>query len=285
MTAPTFTVLLCEGYHDRSFLAGALIDRLGWTDPGDKGGRPRIQVQDLWGNVARGDFSFVYWETSAQLRLRLCYGDSNVRFALETALEGRTTKHFDRLVVNYDGDVGGHGADFEDRVVQSIDGVVRRLCSSVSSVSPGHWLIDEGQREVRALIWHAPDERRLGVPPQQCLERLICASAGVVWPERLESIGNWLGSRPDPTYKISSNPTPGTIAKSHNWALMAGWFAEHGCDDFFREVWKHGPLGDELQVRLVASGAWPVLEACQAPLSPPSAAPPTTPTTPPTASP
>lgn len=72
MTAP-FSVILCEGFHDRSFLAGALLHRLGWSDPGLGAGGRRVAQRDRWGTVTGGGkFGFRH-SSGAELRLTPCH--------------------------------------------------------------------------------------------------------------------------------------------------------------------------------------------------------------------
>jgi hypothetical protein len=42
---------------------------------------------------------------------------------------------------------------------------------------------------------------------------------------------------------------------------MAGWYAEHGCEAFYRLLWGDAAIAGELQSRLQACGAWRVGEA------------------------
>lgn len=272
MTQGPFTLILCEGYHDRSFLAGALLGSLGWQDPGDAGGT-RIPVRDLWGQVAGGDFGFTHSTCNAALRLRPCHGHSKVPGVARQILDGRGTRHFDRLIFNYDGDKGGDGVEFEENIHRSVENLLK--AARVSPVRDGHgcWKIDGGAREVRAIIWSAADKPTPGVPAQQCLERLICAAAAEVWPERTTSLGTWLSGRPDPTYEISTHASSGTIPKSHSWVLMGGWFAEHGCDEFFRAVWSRPAMVKALQTRIAANGSWDHIASCSGPVHTPAQAP------------
>ena len=107
MTAP-FSVILCEGYHDRSFLAGALLGKLGWTEPAiDARGR-RLPHRDRWQSVAGGDYGFSH-PSGAQLRLRPCHGHSKIPAVARTILRERATRPFDRLILNCDGDKCGSG--------------------------------------------------------------------------------------------------------------------------------------------------------------------------------
>lgn len=271
MNNPTFTVILCEGYHDRAFLAGVGIYLLQWKEPGVDDRGNRSTVMDPFGRVAGGDFGYTH-SSGARVRVRPCNGHSKIPDALKLLLNGRNTRPFDRLVINYDGDKGGAGSDFVERIHQSIEGELRRCGVTPVVVQPGHWTFDEGKREVRTIIWRCahseadpcdPTFLPSGIPEQQCLERLICTASASIWPERMAAVGQWLSSRPSPTTRASKD---GTIPKSHTWTLMGGWFAEHGCDDFFKEVWAHPELANTLKDLLREAGTWEVLESCTQPV-------------------
>lgn len=123
---------------------------------------------------------------------------------------------------------------------------------------------DEERERTTALRWTDTQE---GVPRQQCLERLLCSAAATVWPRRAEALGRWLRERPEPSVRLGgcvagSGVAPADTAKTFGWTLMGGWFAEHGCDDFLRQVWTHEALAQQLRERLEASGAWAVLGSC-----------------------
>jgi hypothetical protein len=41
---------------------------------------------------------------------------------------------------------------------------------------------------------------------------------------------------------------------------MAGWYAEHGCEDFYANLWRDAAVVPELESRLRSSGAWQIAE-------------------------
>jgi hypothetical protein len=262
---PPFTLVLCEGFHDRSFLAGALVERLGWKEPAiDAEGR-RLPYQDRWGKVAGADFGYLHGVTGAQLRLRPCHGHTRVPDVVRRTLQSRATHSFDRLLINYDGDKGGDGPGFLARIHQSVREMLVRFGAAPDSAGEGRFLIDGGAREVRTVVWHCDDAAREGVPEQQCLERLLCSASAAVWPGRAESLGRWLRERPEPSVRLDDvGGIRQSIAKTYGWTLMGAWFAEHGCDDFLRQVWSHDALAEQLRKRLSDSGAWGALESCAA---------------------
>jgi hypothetical protein len=41
---------------------------------------------------------------------------------------------------------------------------------------------------------------------------------------------------------------------------MAGWYADHGCEAFYRVLWSDPNVVGELEKRLRASGPWRIAE-------------------------
>ena len=53
------SIVLCEGYHDRAFLQGALL-KIGCADPGEQPDGSRKPIQDPDGRTVRGgQFAFL----------------------------------------------------------------------------------------------------------------------------------------------------------------------------------------------------------------------------------
>ena len=257
MNAP-FTVILCEGYHDRAFLHGALISALGWIDPGDhRGGRRPFD--DRWGQVGGGAFGFRKQPGDAAIRVKPCQGHTEILPAAARILKDRLIRPFDRLVLCFDGDKGGTGADYLENIHRAVATMVTQLGINAVQVAPGRWRLNQEWIEVCTLVWHVPGTTREGVPPQQCLERLVCSAAAEVWPERSKEIDRWL-SEPDRSSSFSG--TPGLTPKSYSWSWMGAWFAEHGCDAFYQVMWTQPLLARALMRHLDATGAWSTLEAC-----------------------
>jgi hypothetical protein len=103
--------------------------------------------------------------------------------------------------------------------------------------------------------WEAGDGNCPGLPEQQTLERVVCAALVAAFPDRGLAVQKWLDSR-------TQGPTAGP--KEFAWSHMAGWYAEHGCENFFRYLWTaetgDGHAREELENRLRACGAWRVAE-------------------------
>ncbi|MCP3964126.1 MAG: hypothetical protein GY719_40365 [bacterium] len=95
------------------------------------------------------------------------------------------------------------------------------------------------QIQTATLIWHAAGEFGPGVPLEQTLERLVCGALSRAYRNRGQTVQEWLAA-------IGGDPLP----KSYSWSHMAGWYAKHGCDDFYRLVWREEPVRSELQALL-----------------------------------
>ncbi|MHC4178430.1 MAG: hypothetical protein ACYSWU_13035, partial [Planctomycetota bacterium] len=116
----------------------------------------------------------------------------------------------------------------------------------------GDIALDSGATLVSLVRWEASDAPVSGVPTQQTLERLVCAALVAAYPDRGPAVKSWLDARP-------VGPEAGP--KEYGWSYMAGWYAQHGCEDFYRNLWRDERVVAELQSRLTESGAWRVAEA------------------------
>ncbi len=95
------------------------------------------------------------------------------------------------------------------------------------------------QIQIDAIIWHATGDFGPGVPVEQTLERLVCVALSRAYGDRGQSVQDWLAA-------TGGDPSP----KSYSWSHMAGWYAKHGCEDFYRQVWREEPVRSELQTLL-----------------------------------
>jgi hypothetical protein len=105
------------------------------------------------------------------------------------------------------------------------------------------------------VLWRCDDPQSDEIPAKQTLERLVCASLRQAYPDRAVAVRSWLAARPDPP-----PPTP----KEHSWSYMAGWYGEHGCDDFFQAIWRDPTTRAALLMRLSQSGACALMRAMTA---------------------
>ena len=253
MNEPTESVVLCEGYHDRAFWAGWLL-HLGCTDPG-AGNGARGKLVDPWNKpVTRGHFGFR--STSGRfVRLQPCHSREKVIRAARIRLSQLATQSLTRLVVCVD----------SDRVVAEVTGVRHPKRAKQYLVGPldltnakptadGDLVLSDGRTLVSLVCWEAPDPRSEEIPAKQTLERLICAALIECHAERGPWVRKWLDSRPE-----GPPAPPAAGPKEFAFSHMAGWYAEHGCEDFFRHFWRDEDIAKALERRLrdVVRGGWP----------------------------
>ena len=250
MNAEQESVILCEGYHDRAFWA-ELLKRCGCTDLATAQNNRR--VLDPWKlQVAQGQYGFRSC-SGVFVRIKPCNGEKNVLPEARRRLSERATKSLLRLAVCIDTDTDAEEplAIAFERTQRALEGIVRDSDPIAIRSEEGDFLVDGGATRVSAILWHVSAPRSPGVPHKQTLERLVCAALASVYPARAAAVESWLTSRPD-------GPMAGP--KEHAWSHMAGWYAKHHCEDFFREVWRDPSVADELEGRLRQSGAWRVIE-------------------------
>jgi hypothetical protein len=248
------SVILCEGYHDRAFWKGWLM-HLGCTDPGvpGPGQTRRPVVYDPWNTpVTGGQFAY-HSRSSCFIRVRPCGGKSNVLEAARIRLHERTAKQLLRLVINVDPDVSAAGAATGVTGLrrQDVEHLVRTFDASAAVNADGEIVVDGGATKVALIRWEVSDPPARGLPDQQTLERLVSAALAAAYPPRATAVQDWLDARPD-----RQAPDP----KEHAWSYMAGWYAEHGCEDFYAHLWRDAAVVRELEARLRSSGAWQIAE-------------------------
>lgn len=248
------SVILCEGYHDRAFWAGWLL-HLGCTDPGlpPAGKTTRAQVLDPWNTPVTGG-QFAYHSTSGRfVRVRPCHGKGNVLPAARVRLGQRTSKPLLRLVVTVDPDVSAAGTTPAAAGLRLHDVLqfVRTFDPAATLNAEGEIEADGGATRVALVRWETNDPPSPGLPDQQTLERMVSAALAAAYPPRATAVQHWLDARPGP---------PPPDPKEHAWSYMAGWYAGHGCEDFYSDLWRDAGVARELESRLRASGAWQVAE-------------------------
>jgi hypothetical protein len=246
------SVILCEGFHDRAFWDGWLTS-LGCNSNGYKPDTPGYPAPDPWGRtVGRGQFA--YRSTGGNfVRILPCNGKRNVLRAARNRLTQRTTERLVRLVINVDVDTsaagmapGPTGLRQQDVLLQ-----VQQIDRSASMNVDGEIEVDGGTTRVALVRWEVSDPPTRGLPDQQTLERLVSAALAAAYPARAASVQDWLDRRPVP---------PGADPKEHAWSYMAGWYATHGCEAFYSNLWTDSQVVAELETRLRSSGAWRIAE-------------------------
>lgn len=216
MSLPPDNVILCEGYHDRAFLAGWL-EALGCTSCKGKAYRR--------GKPLRGGGQFGFHQAARDVWARVVpvSGDGNLYPEAELILEGANTEPIANLVLvmDRDTDVGESGARRA-----SFEGFLAKVGAPEGRYSG----IMETQ--IRLVEWHVADvQPAVGLPTKETLERLVCAALEQVHPGRGQAIAAWLQSRPEPPHTEKVHKT---IAASH----MAGWYSERGYEGLFGAVWE-----------------------------------------------
>jgi hypothetical protein len=94
----------------------------------------------------------------------------------------------------------------------------------------------------------------LGVPRQQCLERLVCGALAEAWPDRAVAVHRWVSGVQSSGHAGSEAPA-GLSPKACVWTWMAGWWAEKECDEFYAAIWREPAVKMGLRRRLDALGA------------------------------
>jgi hypothetical protein len=246
------SVILCEGFHDRAFWDGWLTF-LGCKSDGFKPGTTGYPASDPWEDKVRGG-QFAYRSKSDHfIRLRPCNGKSNLLHETRVRLRQRSTKPLRQLILNVDADTIAAGTPVvaTGLLQQDVLRQVQQLDPGASLNANGHIEIDGGAATVALIRWETNDPPAPGLPDQQTLERLVCAALAAAYPQRAKSVQDWLAARANPPL-----PDP----KEHAWSYMAGWYAGHGCEDFYTNLWRDAKLASELEARLRSSGAWQIAE-------------------------
>ena len=250
------SVVLCEGYYDRAFWAGWL-EYLGCTNPAHRRtSAAPIRVEDPWGNRVIGGAFALHSKGEQFVRITPCGGKSNVIPAAKLRL-GDVDKRLLRLVlcVDSDADTDGVGHQSPGLSRQAVQSLLGKFGQPKEN-EHGEFSLDihdDGPTVVSVVEWEASDARSSGIPDRQTLERLVCAALVAAYPDRGPAVQQWLDSRP--------NDAPQAGAKEFAWSHMAGWFAERGCDAFYRKLWKDDRVARELKSRLAGCGAWRIAEA------------------------
>jgi len=187
-------VLLCEGFHDRSFLKGWILRRAKCSDPGaPKGGGPRERVVDHARKpVSEGQYLF-HTPTENHVRVVPCHGDSKLVPAAVHRVR-RATQNVRRVVlcVDDDGTSPPGVADRAQRVRMNLLNAIQKDDSSAALNVRGE--IVAGQILLSVVSWHCHDEPAPGIPSQQSLERLVCASIAAAGIADETKVAAWLSS-------------------------------------------------------------------------------------------
>lgn len=242
------SVILCEGFLDRAFWAGWL-DHLGCTIPSHRG-----TVCDALGRPVRKGQYMYRSRTDKFVRVVPCHGKSRIQPAARERLgQRRMRPRLTRLVINVDPDVDVSAPSAATGLTRRhVHAFVREFDRNATETADGNMVLDDGDTLVSLVRWEANDAAASGLPNQQTLERLVCAAVVAAFPDRGPAVQTWLDSRPN---AAQAGP------KEFGWSYMAGWYADHGCEGFYRALWGEAVLAAQLKSRLQACGAWRVAEA------------------------
>jgi hypothetical protein len=131
--------------------------------------------------------------------------------------------------------------------------MLQRLGISLHRDKAGDYVLDGGQSLLSIVRWECIEGPVAGLPPQGCLERIVCAAELELHPERGPLVQAWLDSR---------GGTPETSPKAFTWSSLAGWYNDHGgYEAFLQSIWKDSSQSAALVNALVASNTWRVVTA------------------------
>lgn len=252
------SLVFCEGFHDRSFWAGWLAC-LGFQDPGAPApGTPsRRQVFDpVTAERVEGGGQFAFHIPARAFVIVIpCSGHNGIRARVSRKLRDgqRDPTQTQQIVLCVDSDLDP-AAEHQPATLppDSVHNLLRTYDPECDPVGDGPFSLFDGQLRVDVIRWRSPDPVVPGVPAKQTLEQLVCSALARAYPQRAAAVEEWLASRPDPE---------ATSPKHHSWSYMAGWFAEAGCDAFYRLVWQDDTVRPHLERQLKTIGAWPVAES------------------------
>ncbi len=258
MSGHSEIVVLCEDYDDRAFWAEMLQRCFGFRDARE--GKRRA-IDPFGKPVEGGQFAFLS-PADRFVRIRPCSGRSEVFESLGDRLARRGNLPVQRLVVSVDSDAMAV-TQVAASVSATLDAVAeraRRADAAFKRLPAGDLSLDGGATLVSVVVWSSEDDSP-DLPRKQTLERLVCAALRGAYPERAAAVASWLRGRPEPPFARvedgqSAERRLSVEPKEHAHSYFAGWFAEHGCDDFFRAVWRDAAVAAQMESRLRASGAW-----------------------------
>ncbi len=249
------SIIFCEGYHDRAFWAGWLL-HLQCSDPGIAPGKSeRVKVKDPFGEAVTGGQFAYYTPNQHFVRIVHCSGCTEIPRLVRHRLRHHPIECAQSVIINFDEDrdiVTGKLRDQAFRV-ESFKSLVQSIDPNAIFQSETACRVLQPAVQLLALPWTTPDPHAENLPPLQSLERLVTAAIAECYPQRAAAVAQWLSSRPE----IDSKDA---IDKAFAWSHMAGWYADHGCEDFYRHLWDDEQIVAALKKRLQQTGAWDIVE-------------------------
>lgn len=234
--------VLCEGFHDRSFVAGLFENHFGLRQE---------RTDDRGAEIARGHFGYRN-RAGAVVRVVPCGSKSRLVPETRKYLARLATDPLRGLVLVTDEDTACSAADARERALARLRTQAEQFGGAIAG---DEILVNQGT-PLLAITWGCDDLAPGAVPPAQCLERLVVASLVASFPERGEIVKHYLSD----TKRVGYQDGADAINKAYSWSHMAGWYAGEGCDGFLRCLWNDSRVVPQLRSRLDETGAWGVFE-------------------------
>ncbi len=258
-------LILCEGYDDRSFLAGFLQHHCQCTEPA-----AAKRTRSKYGN---GAYVFFTAGGSHEIHVLPCGSVSQVLQSFKNNVQAAASgvhPEIDCLTLFTDHDTLPDRQESGDAnsappliKPQSIKGLLDRAEIQYQESANGdipQWQIEKADKSkcVVALLHVRTHDAnlRLGLPSKQTLERLVCHAIAKAHPDRAKTVGDWLASRQD-----KSTHTDRQESKEHAYSYLAGWYASDGCDYFFRHIWEQVETKKHLIQEMRDTGILQALES------------------------
>lgn len=226
-------IVLCEGYHDRAFIAGAL-EKMGCTE----------SRTDGQGKTVSGGGQYGFRSATNQfIRVVPCQGKEKIPVQLRSTLDGRGTRGFiKRIVVCIDADTDSTAGLQVPMAPQWVGDATKTADPNATLDAYGDWRAFDGDLVVSVATWWTNDPPTDELPHKQTLERMIVAALRSSNGRNARMVADWLAN--------VGNHGP----KEYAWSHMAGWHAEEGCEGFCRLVWKNIEVAQELMNRFKVNG-------------------------------
>ncbi|NJL30552.1 MAG: hypothetical protein HC898_02360 [Phycisphaerales bacterium] len=243
----TETYVLCEGYHDRAFWAGALSYL--------KCNRPEQKVKDPWGKlVVSGQFGYTT-PGNHFIRITPVSGNGSILHFARQRINRRNVDKVDRIVMCIDSDLllDEFSVSHTDSNNNELLAWTRQIDSD--AIEEGAYIRLKDGTMVNLIEWKTTStEAGHGVPGKQTLERIICSALAATFPQRAYDVQQWLDSRHEKPGKSS--------AKEHAFSYLAGWFADSGSYEGAIAQWWNDPnIREHIIAELEKTGIWSIMHA------------------------
>ncbi len=258
-------LILCEGYDDRSFLAGFFRHHCQCTEPAPDA-RPRSKY-------GKGVYVFSTADGSHEIHVLPCGSVSQLLTAFKNSMQeiaSAVDSEVDFVTMFTDHDTLPEGrepaiADTSSPFIKPasikdfLNGAKIKFREDPHGDIP-QWHVEKADKSqcVVALLHirtHDPAPRP-GLPSKQTLERLVCHAIAKAHPDRPITVTDWLASRKDKPARTDRQES-----KEHSYSYLAGWYASDGCDYFFRHIWEQAQPREHLIQEMRDTGILQTLES------------------------